>query len=289
MRKDLGFDFKKISKAKEKSIAFFSSVTASLSSLNDIPFNWEGIDRIVNATKSHSIKGLEFVDKLPGELENFGNAAVEAYLKGGDKLGKHWSHIKSQKNSPNLSSDPSNAILEDGTVNVSRGAENMTSLERIEASIDNHIDGFKTVCLTPEFWERTLGNACEAGVYAMAISALNQVLINREELVNGSNENRRKLFLEILHKSGLIGAGTLPVSVFLGVCLMLFPGLATIIGPIGLLGSTGIGIHLIKSATGNPTKQEKLAISKLKGFLKDKSFDFRELKKNGLNFNFNKI
>ena len=130
---------KSISKAKEKSFAFYGSVAAYLTSLNNKDFSWQEIDRIVNATKSHSIKGVEFVNKLPGELENFGNAAVEAYLKGGDKLGKHWSHIKSQKNSPELSSDATNAILEDGTVNIIRGAENMTMLERIEASISNPI------------------------------------------------------------------------------------------------------------------------------------------------------
>ena len=105
--------FKKFLQIKETPISIWSSALASLSSINDIHFDWENINRIVNATKSHSIKGIDFVEKLPGELENFGNAAVEAYLRGGDKLGKHWSHIKSQKNSPELSSDPKNAILED--------------------------------------------------------------------------------------------------------------------------------------------------------------------------------
>ena len=263
---------KSISKAKEKSFAFYGSVAAYLTSLNNKDFSWQEIDRIVNATKSHSIKGVEFVNKLPGELENFGNAAVEAYLKGGDKLGKHWSHIKSQKNSPELSSDTTNAILEDGTVNIIRGAENMTMLERIEASIDNHIDGFKAIYTTSEFWERTLGNAFEAGIYAMALTALDQVLINREMLINGSNDERRDLILDILKKSGLLGAGTLPVSVFLGVCLMLFPGLAAVLGPIGLLGTCGIGIRLIKSASENPTKQEKIVMFKLRSFLKDKIY-----------------
>lgn len=264
--------FKNISKAKEKSFAFYGSVAAYLTSLNNKDFSWQEIDRIVNATKSHSIKGTEFVNKLPGELENFGNAAVEAFLKGGDKLGKHWSHIKSQKNSPELSSDATNAILEDGTVNIIRGAENMTRLERIEASIDNHIDGFKAIYTTYEFWERTLGNAFEAGIYAMALTALDQVLMNREKLINGSNDERRDLILNILKKSGLLGAGTLPVSVFLGICLMLFPGLAAVLGPIGLLGTCGVGIRLIKSASENPTKQEKIVMLKLRSFLKDKIY-----------------
>tara|TARA_Y100001968_G_C19356776_1_gene717612 strand:- start:471 stop:1385 length:915 start_codon:yes stop_codon:yes gene_type:complete len=266
--------FKKILKAKETSIAICGSIAASLSSLNDIPFNWEDIDRIVNATRSHSIKGAEYVNKLPGELERFGNAAVEAYIKGGDELGKHWSHIKSQKNYPELSSNASNAILEDGSLNVSRRATNMTLEERAKASIDNHIDGFKTIYTTPEFWQRTLGNAFEASVYALAISAIDQVLINREKLLNGSEKDRRELFLEILKTSGLIGAGSLPVSIFLGICLMLIPGLSTVLGPIGLIGSTGLGLRLIKSAVDNPTTQEINVIKSLHNFFQKFSYDF---------------
>ena len=270
--------FKKFLKIKEIPISIWSSAVASLSSINNIDFDWENINRIVNATKSHSIKGIDFVEKLPGELENFGNAAVEAYLKGGDKLGKHWSHIKSQKNSPELSSDPSNAILEDGTVNLIRRSNDMNQLERLEASLDNHFDGFKTVYATSEFWERTLGNAFEAGIYSMAISALDKVLINRETLINGDDEERSRLMLEILKSSGLLAAGTLPISIFLGICLMLIPGLATVLGPIGLLGTTGIGIRLIKSVTDNPTHQEINAIHNLREFLKDKLYELNKFK-----------
>ena len=270
--------FKKFLKIKEIPISIWSSAVASLSSINNTDFDWENINRIVNATKSHSIKGIDFVEKLPGELENFGNAAVEAYLKGGDKLGKHWSHIKSQKNSPELSSDPSNAILEDGTVNLIRRSNDMNQLERLEASLDNHFDGFKTVYATSEFWERTLGNAFEAGIYSMAISALDKVLINRETLINGDDEERSRLMLEILKSSGLLAAGTLPISIFLGICLMLIPGLATVLGPIGLLGTTGIGIRLIKSVTDNPTHQEINAIHNLREFLKDKLYELNKFK-----------
>ncbi len=266
--------FENLQKAKNNSFKFTGSFIASISSLNDIKFNWDDVERIVNATKSHSIEGVDFVNKLPGELERFGNSAVEAYLKGGDKLGKHWSHIKSQKNSPELSSLSSNAILEDGTTNVIRGSKDMTYSERIRASLDNHFDGFKSLYSTPEFWKRTLGNAFEASVYAMALSALDQILINREQLINGTNKKKKKLILEILHNSGLIAAGTLPVSVFLGISLMLIPGLASVLGPIGLLGTTSIGIRLIKSAVDNPSKQETVAISKLQKLFQNKIFNF---------------
>ena len=261
---------RKFIKAKDLSVSLFSSVAASLSAKNDLPFNWEDVDRIVNATKSHSISGIEYINKLPGELERFGTAAVETYVKGGDKLGKHWSHIKSQKNSPELADDASNAILEDGTVNVSRGATNMTMGERIEASIDNHLDGFKTLYTSPEFWERTLGNAFEAGVYAMALAAVDQLLIRREELINGNNNKRKKIIQEILQKSGLIGAGSLPVSIFLGICLTLIPGLATVLGPIGLLaGAKIVGAYLCPQCKIQQSKKNLLS-PKSKTFLKIK-------------------
>ena len=275
-RKLVSSGIRKFIKVKNLSVSLFSSAAASLTKRNDLPFNWEDIDRIVNATKSHSISGFEYVNKLPGELERFGSAAVEAYVKGGDKLGKHWSHIKSQKNSPELADDASNAILEDGTVNVTRGSRDMTMGERVEASIDNHLDGFKAIYTSPEFWERTLGNAFETGVYAMAIAAVDQLLIKREELLNGNNEKRKIIIKEILQNSGLVGAGSLPVSVFLGICLTLVPGLATVLGPIGLLAGAKIGWRLSLSAIQNPTKQEKIAISNVQDFLKNKIYKFKK-------------
>ena len=53
MKKALNKVFKNISKVKDTSIAFCSSVAASLTTRNDLPFNWEDVERIVNATKSH--------------------------------------------------------------------------------------------------------------------------------------------------------------------------------------------------------------------------------------------
>ena len=55
--------FKKFLQIKKTPISIWSSALASLSSLNDINFDWENINRIVNATKSHSIKGIDFVER----------------------------------------------------------------------------------------------------------------------------------------------------------------------------------------------------------------------------------
>ena len=204
-----------------------------------------------------------------------GTAAVDAFLRGGDALGKHWSHIESQANSPHLASNPGNAIWEDGTTNIARGATDMTWLERIRASADNHLDGLIAAAQTPEFWQRTLGNAVEASVYSASITAVDQLLVHRDELINGSMTARKERLVQILQTSGLMAAGALPVSVFLAIALMLVPGLAVVMGPLGVIGSAGLGLRLITSAVRNPSRQEREAAFQLQGFLRAKLYEFQ--------------
>ena len=52
---------------------------------------------------------------------------------------------------------------------------------------------------------------------------------------------RKERLLQILQTSGLMAAGALPVSVFLAVALMLLPGLAVVMGPLGMIGTAGGG------------------------------------------------
>ena len=143
----------------------------------------------------------------------------------------------------------------------------MTWQERAHASFDNHVDGLFAAAQTPEFWQRTLGNAVEASIYAAAIAAVDQLLTHRDELVNGSPEHRKATFLSILKTSGLSAAGALPVSIFMAIALMLIPSLTVVMGPLGMIGTAGLGIRLITSVVSNPTQQEKDAIRQLQGYL----------------------
>ena len=52
---------------------------------------------------------------------------------------RDYSHIMPVSTHPHLADDPSNAIPEDASTNRSRGAEPMTELEQLIASIDNEI------------------------------------------------------------------------------------------------------------------------------------------------------
>lgn len=253
----------------------FGTVAASLSELNNFAIDPQVVSRIASAATNHGVAAADLIGKLPGELEHYGTAAVDAFLKGGDALGKHWSHQQSQANAPHLASDPSNAIWEDGSVNVSRGATDMSWTERMQASVDNHLDGLIAAAQTPEFWQRTLGNALEASVYAAAITAFDQLLVHRDELINGTAQARRDRLMQILQTSGLMAAGALPVSVFLALALMLVPGLTLVIGPLGLLGSAGLGLRLITSAVRNPSRQERQAIAQMQGLLKEKLYDLQ--------------
>ena len=248
------------------------AVAASLSEFNNFGVDPDLISRITSAASNHGVAASDLLARLPGELEHYGTAAVDAFLKGGDALGKHWSHIESQFNAPQRAADPANGIWEDGSVNISRNAADMSWLERVRASTDNHLDGLIAAAQTPEFWQRTLGNAVEASVYSAAIAAVDQLLVHRDELLNGTMEARKERLLQILQTSGLMAAGALPVSVFLAVALMLVPGLAVVMGPLGVIGSAGLGLRLITSAVRHPSQQERRAVQQLQGLLRERLY-----------------
>ena len=265
-----------LSKDAEKILAvIFSSVSASLTSFNDFALDPEMVSRITNALKEYGISTSDAVKALPGELEKFGTAAVENFTKSGDEFGKHWSHIKSQSNNPELVSEATNAIWEDGLINFRRNSADMKSVERIRASFDNHLDGLIAAARTSEFWERTLGNAFEASVYAACLTAVDQLLINREVLINGSKKEREKTFMGILKNSGLMAAGAIPVSVFLGLTLMIIPGATMFLSPLGFIGVAGIGFRVVTSVFNHPSQQEKDALRAIKDYLKGLYYDFK--------------
>ncbi|MEA5416611.1 hypothetical protein [Synechococcus sp. BA-132 BA5] len=245
------------------------TVAASLSELNNVGVDPQLISRITSAATNHGVAAADLLAKLPGELEHYGTAAVDAFLKGGDSLGKHWSHIESQFNAPHRAADAANGIWEDGSVNIARTATDMSWLERVRASADNHLDGLIAAAQTPEFWQRTMGNAVEASVYSAAIAAVDQLLVHRDKLLNGSVEARKQRLLQILQTSGMMAAGALPVSVFLAVALMLVPGLAVVMGPLGVVGSAGLGLRLITTAVRHPSQQERQAVQQLQGLLQE--------------------
>ena len=104
----------------------------------------------------------------------------------------------------------------------------------------------------------------EASAYAAAIAAVDQLLIHRDALINGHQAQRRERLLEILQTSGLMAAGAFPVSIVLGLALMMVPGLVVVMGPLGMLGTAGLGLRLMASAVRHPSRQEREALDALK-------------------------
>lgn len=251
------------------------AIAASMSRISDIPFDPSQISRIQSAITNHGISAVDAVKALPDELTKYGTDVVDQFLKGGDAQGKQWSHIESQFNKPELANDASNAIWEDGSTNRTRSSENMTVAERVTASFDNHFDAFLTTVRTQEFWQRTLGNAFEASAYAAAITALDMFLAHRDDLINGTNDRKQEILMEILKRSGLMAAGALPVSVFLAILLLMVPGLSVVMGPLGLLGSVGLSLRLVTSLVKNPTQQEKDVLSSIQGHMRGLIYDFK--------------
>ena len=226
------------------------AVGASLSTFNNISVDPLLISRINAAAINHGIAAADLLNRLPGELEHMGTAAVDAFLQGGDALGKHWSQITGN--------------WEDGTTNLRRSGADLSWQDRLRVSADNHLDGMIAAARTPQFWQRTLGNAVEASAYAAAIAAVDQLLIHRDALINGHQAQRRERLLEILQTSGLMAAGAFPVSIVLGLALMMVPGLVVVMGPLGMLGTAGLGLRLMASAVRHPSRQEREAIDALK-------------------------
>ena len=226
------------------------AVGASLSTFNNISVDPLLISRINAAAINHGIAAADLLNRLPGELEHMGTAAVDAFLQGGDALGKHWSQITGN--------------WEDGTTNLRRSGADLSWQDRLRVSADNHLDGMIAAARTPQFWQRTLGNAVEASAYAAAIAAVDQLLIHRDALINGHQAQRRERLLEILQTSGLMAAGAFPVSIVLGLALMMVPGLVVVMGPLGMLGTAGLGLRLMASAVRHPSRQEREALDALK-------------------------
>lgn len=226
------------------------AVGASLSTFNNIRVDPLLISRINAAASNHGIAAADLLSRLPGELEHMGTAAVDAFLQGGDALGKHWSQITGN--------------WEDGTTNLRRSGADLSWQERLRVSADNHLDGMIAAARTPQFWQRTLGNAVEASAYAAAIAAVDQLLIHRDALINGNQAQRKERLLEILQTSGLMAAGAFPVSIVLALALMMVPGLVVVMGPLGMLGTAGLGLRLMASAVRHPSRQEREALDALK-------------------------
>jgi hypothetical protein len=226
------------------------AVGASLSTFNNISVDPLLISRINAAAINHGIAAADLLNRLPGELEHMGTAAVDAFLQGGDALGKHWSQITGN--------------WEDGTTNLRRSGADLSWQDRLRVSADNHLDGMIAAARTPQFWQRTLGNAVEASAYAAAIAAVDQLLIHRDALINGHQAQRRERLLEILQTSGLMAAGAFPVSIVLALALMMVPGLVVVMGPLGMLGTAGLGLRLMASAVRHPSRQEREALDALK-------------------------
>jgi hypothetical protein len=240
---------------------------AWLTPLNDFAINPAAVAKIQSAVRNHGISAQGAIAALPGELEKYGTAATDAFLRGGDKVGKDWSHIKSQFHRPDLASDPANAIWEDGTVNRARGKADMSTAERFGASFDNHLDGLIAAAQTPEFWLRTLGNAVESAVYAACIAAVQQTLVHRDELINASEERRKQLVRQILRTSGVTALGALPTSVVLALIVAVVPGVEAVLIPLGIVGLVGLGVRLIMAVARHPSRQEIQAIAALQKVL----------------------
>jgi hypothetical protein len=77
-----------------------AAVAASLSELNNVAVDPQVISRLAAAAAHHGVAAADLLAQLPGELEHVGQKAIEAFLNGGDALGKHWTAIQTPLPAP---------------------------------------------------------------------------------------------------------------------------------------------------------------------------------------------
>lgn len=104
----------------------------------------------------------------------------------------------------------------------------------------------------------------EASALAAAVIAVDQLLIHRNALINGSIDIRGERLLQILQTSGLIATGAPPVLAIMAIGLIVMPRLAMVMAPLGLISLAGFGMGLIISALPDPNRrQQRLAIMQM--------------------------
>ena len=123
--------------------------------------------------------------------------------------------------------------------------------------------------------QQLVGHAINAAASATVIAAVDQVLVHRDALINGSPSERQFILLTILKTSGVVGAGAIPLTLTLTLALTLMPGLSVVLGPLGLLGSSGAGLRLLSSAFNHPSRQELEAMEKVLGHLQGLIVDLK--------------
>lgn len=109
---------------------FLCSLCASMPTLTQ----QETLSYITERAARHDLTAADIFSMLP---ESVTDCHIETYALLSDK---HLSHKLAQSTHPELASDPSNIILEDGSINVRRGANAMTVLEEAQASLDLEMD-----------------------------------------------------------------------------------------------------------------------------------------------------
>jgi hypothetical protein len=61
----------------------------------------------------------------------------------------------------------------------------------------------------------------------------------------------------------------------LAIALMLVPGLTFVMGPLGILGTAGLGIRLLSSAIRNPSRQEREMTQQLRNVLQERIYSIQ--------------
>jgi hypothetical protein len=94
----------------------------------------EVISTLQDRAANHDIEVRDILEMIPPQVLDSREETMALLEE------KHLSHIYPKSTFPGLANDPSNIVLEDGDVNMKRGAEVMTDAEIQTAEVDLQAD-----------------------------------------------------------------------------------------------------------------------------------------------------
>lgn len=255
---------------KSASVAVLAQSELIRASAN--PINYSGHIRH-KGWRRYRLSISDLKKNLPSPLNGSfsDNLIVRDFLKD-----KDWSHIKSQSQHPDLATDPRNGFIENSKVNRSRGARDVTKTERVRATIDNAFEARKRLLTSPRVWRRLLGSSAQSALITAAIRAVEQLLIHRNDLINGSNEQRIDILNRILRDCGMETVNTFIIALIFGVAVIICPPLETALALVAGPGTVFYVADLIRVAIANPSRQEKVILQRARQTFASFSQSLRE-------------
>ena len=196
-------------------------------------FQFGGLGRGLGSRSSKMGQRL-YEKEVPKAVRSLGEPAVRDFLKG-----KHFSHIKSVANSPGNARAPSNVILENAGVNLSRGSRNMTKAGQAAARSASRASAVRTGA------KAAIKSGVKAGMVAAAAESIVAVPENMLHFNRGRKSGEQAVRDTVKSTAIAAGVGFGTAGVAKAATMA---GIGLSLGPLGTPLMIAGGVVFIGSA-----------------------------------------